>query len=68
MERQEQQRFLREVVPGIYPLFARAMVMGNTVGKIDKLSDFIGIKAIMDRLPAINKLKDDQGLLLRLLR
>ena len=63
----EQERFLKEMVPNILPLFARSMMRGSTSGQIRMLNEYILMKARKDPLPPINELRHNPDLLLQIL-
>ena len=63
----EQERFLKEVVPSIRPLFAQSIMSGSILGQISMLKDYIELKGKINPLPSIAELTKDPDLLLQML-
>lgn len=49
----EKQTFLREVVHGIHPIFARIIMNGSTQSTIRKLNDYFQMKSRVEKLPSL---------------
>jgi hypothetical protein len=63
-----EEKHLQEVVPNLTPIFARVLVRNATIGRINKLNDYVQMKSTIEQLPPLEELRDDIDLLLKLLR
>lgn len=66
-EKEEAEFILREKIPSVTPLFARAMMRGACINRIHKYNDYLTVKSITTTLPTWEDLKKDTDLLTEIL-
>jgi hypothetical protein len=58
---------LRDKIPSVTPLFARAFMRSACISRINKYNDYLQVKSITDELPSWEDLKSDHDLLTAIL-
>ena len=63
----KEEHHLQKGIKSTLPIFAKIIIKKASDDRIARLRDYIKTKAVTDRLPGINELRDDTDLLLKLI-